>query len=74
MEGSEEITRRADHLLETATAEAQTLLGKRDPNALLAVALASSLAALTLEIRGLRFAQEAAVDVARQTFENNRLH
>lgn len=49
----------------TATEEAQTLLGKRDPNALLAVALANALAALTVEIRGLRVAQEAAIDVLR---------
>ena len=47
----------------TAVEEAQTLLGKRDPNALLAVALSNALAALTVEIRGLRLAQEAAADV-----------
>ena len=49
----------------TAVEEAQTLLGKRDPNALLAVALSNALAALTVEIRGLRLAQEAAADVLR---------
>ena len=49
----------------TAVEEAQTLLGKRDPNALLAVALSNALAALTVEIRGLRLAQEAAAGVLR---------
>ncbi len=74
MNGSEEVTAKADRLMAVAVEEAQSLLGKRDPNALLAVALANSLAALTQEIRGLRLAQEALVDIARETFESNRLH
>ncbi len=56
--GEDEITRQSNQLMQEALVDAQSLLGKRDPNALLAVALANSLAALTVEIRGLRHAQE----------------
>lgn len=63
MVGSDEVTRRSDRLMATAVEEAQTLLGKRDPNALLAVALSNALAALTVEVRGLRLAQEAIADL-----------
>ena len=65
MEGSDEVTRRSDRLMATAVEEAQTLLGKRDPNALLAVALSNALAAVTVELRGLRLAQEALADLSR---------
>lgn len=74
MDGSDEATEKSNRLMATAVEEAQSLLGKRDPNALLAVALANSLAALTIEVRGLRLAQEVIADAARQTLENNRLH
>ena len=50
--GEDEITRQSNQLMQEALVDAQSLLGKRDPNALLAVALANSLAALTVEIAG----------------------
>lgn len=80
MEGSDEVTRRSDRLMATAVEEAQTLLGKRDPNALLAVALSNALAALTVEIRGLRLAQEASVNalhgetIEAQVEEESKTH
>ena len=70
MQGSDEVTRRSDRLMATAVEEAQTLLGKRDPNALLAVALSNALAALTVEVRGLRLAQETIADFTRTAGES----